>query len=144
MTTNDSCHFSDHCLSYVGMIGGEQELVLGQSCFTFGVLVHELMHTLGFYHEHCRPDRDDYLDVFYENIQESKRQNFAVIPSKNYRMVTYFDYDSIMIYGETAFSKNGYLTMRARDSYYRLTNPDKKNHLSSSDIYALRFHYHCL
>jgi hypothetical protein len=30
-----------------------------------------IMHTLGFYHEHARPDRDQYIYVAYVNIQVS-------------------------------------------------------------------------
>ena len=31
--------------------------------------VHELVHTLGFVHEHTRPDRDDFISINYDNIE---------------------------------------------------------------------------
>jgi len=44
-------------------------LNLGDGCRSVGVSVHELMHALGFLHEHNRPDRDEYVIVNYENIR---------------------------------------------------------------------------
>ena len=38
--------------------------------------VHELLHTLGFVHEHTRPDRDDFISVNIDNIEPGKEKNF--------------------------------------------------------------------
>lgn len=32
---------------------------------------HETMHSLGVKHEHQRPDRDNYVDMVYENMDKS-------------------------------------------------------------------------
>ncbi len=44
-------------------------------CFIGAVPVHEIMHALGFIHEHQRPDRDDYVVVLWKKLAkvESKR-----------------------------------------------------------------------
>jgi len=44
-------------------------LTNGFTCITRGVIVHELMHSLGFQHEQTRPDRDDYLTVDWVHTQ---------------------------------------------------------------------------
>ena len=41
-------------------------------------IVHELVHTLGFVHEHTRPDRDDFISVNMDNIQLGKEKNFEI------------------------------------------------------------------
>ena len=44
------------CKSDQGMMGGQQMLMLNSRCFHNGLMtpVHELLHTLGFVHEHER------------------------------------------------------------------------------------------
>ena len=44
------------CKSELGMRGGEQAMYFNAACFRQGLIVpvHELMHTLGFVHEHTR------------------------------------------------------------------------------------------
>lgn len=124
------------------MKGGRQELYLGSACLNIGTILHELMHVLGFYHEHNRADRDDYLTINYENIAEEKQANFIKLNMKQYKkpLLFEFDYDSIMIYGEFAFSKNLLPTMTPKREA-NIFNPYEKRTLSNTDILATRDYY---
>ncbi|KAL4240771.1 Bone morphogenetic protein 1 [Mactra antiquata] len=57
------------CCSFVGKRGnGNQAISIGKNCDKFGIVVHELGHVIGFWHEHTRPDRDDHVKIIYKNI----------------------------------------------------------------------------
>ena len=54
------------CWSYVGNMGGKQHLSLPHYCrLNLGIPVHEILHSLGFYHQQSRPDRDKYIEVMF-------------------------------------------------------------------------------
>ncbi|KAG7279561.1 LOW QUALITY PROTEIN: hypothetical protein CRUP_034663, partial [Coryphaenoides rupestris] len=58
------------CCSYVGRRGnGPQAISIGKNCDKFGIVVHELGHVIGFWHEHTRPDRDNHVTIIRDNIQ---------------------------------------------------------------------------
>lgn len=58
------------CCSYVGRRGGgPQAISIGKNCDKFGIVVHELGHVIGFWHEHTRPDRDEHVSIVRDNIQ---------------------------------------------------------------------------
>ncbi|CAG2102668.1 unnamed protein product, partial [Medioppia subpectinata] len=110
MSTLDIFTLKAICYSYVGRIGGKQDLQLAPNCFG-RTIIHELLHALGFKHEHSRPDRDDYLQVIWANIKPGKEKPFQKKTMPMFKMYTKFDYSSIMLYGKKAFSKNNATTL---------------------------------
>ena len=54
--------YDSGCWSYVGNISPySQSLNLGYGCMNKRIIQHEFLHALGFFHEHTRPDRDNYI-----------------------------------------------------------------------------------
>lgn len=100
------------CYSQVGRTGGKQELSLGRGCLFHEIIVHELMHSLGFWHEHSRIDRDDHIQIKWENILPGMKSQFDIISGAlQDTLGENYDYRSIMHYDSTAFSKNGQNTI---------------------------------
>ncbi|XP_063586085.1 astacin-like [Penaeus indicus] len=123
------------CWSYVGMMGGWQEVSLDQyGCIYHGTIIHELMHAIGFFHEQCRKDRDNYVTINYQNIDPSMAYNFDIDQNSQYVGENY-QYDSIMHYGKYAFSIQwGVLeTIVPLQDGVDLTDPYDKDHMLQTD-----------
>ncbi|KAF0038858.1 hypothetical protein F2P81_009342 [Scophthalmus maximus] len=60
------------CASYVGVIGGEQPVFIAPQCM-LGNIVHEILHALGFHHEHTRTDRRKYVRILHHNIMSENQ-----------------------------------------------------------------------
>jgi len=114
-TQTDYINFepSGGCASWVGRIGGEQEIWVGEVC-TVGSVIHEIGHAIGLFHEHTRSDRDSFITVQWENIIGGKEFNFDILDA-GAEDVRSYDYDSVMHYGDSFFSRNGQPTILTPD-----------------------------
>ncbi|XP_055836792.1 seminal metalloprotease 1-like [Episyrphus balteatus] len=135
------------CHSAVGFQNGKQNVnfqnyELDKGCFRLATIVHEFLHSLGFYHQQSASDRDEFVKIAFENIQSGMEHNFNIYNSS---VVDDFgieyDYGSVMHYGPTAFSKNGEKTI------IPILDEDaeigQRRGMSSKDIYKLNIMYKC-
>jgi hypothetical protein len=127
VTNSDGRCFS----STVGKDGGEQQISLARpDCIYFNVVVHELGHTIGFWHEQARPDRDSYVKILDQYIQDGKASQFDKRDADDVDSLgSPYDYASIMHYSLNAFSidKYKYNTME-------MINPTRYNAQGKPDI----------
>ena len=92
----------DGCSSSVGRRKGEQFINLSVAC-SEGNVIHEIGHTVGLWHEQSREDRDLFITIMWDNIQEEYKHNFNQHLTDGDDSGTY-DYDSIMHYGAYGFT----------------------------------------
>ena len=127
----------------IGRTGGSQPISLGKGCLIKGVIVHELMHAIGFYHMHSRSDRDQYLRILWPNIHEEMQSQFRRNQRSQDILFRPFDFDSIMLYGPKLFSKNGQDTMIPLERHARLLDTGHKAGLSDEDARSINMLYNC-
>ncbi|RCN46569.1 hypothetical protein ANCCAN_07429 [Ancylostoma caninum] len=125
------------------------------TCMEPRIIIHELMHTAGLWHEHSREDRDEYIKVHLENVQgcqkhngyggEDYRDQFDKVNSID--ASTYgvpYDYKSIMHYAKDFFAKPGTITMETLDPAYQdiigtVTEPSKNDYKKICSIYNCEY-----
>ncbi len=142
--------------TFIGRRNGRQIINLGSpGCYTVPVILHEIAHAIGFWHEQSRPDRDSYVTVHWNNIERKSSGFYQFLKRKDYSIDyqgSEYDYSSIMHYPEQAFSKSncrgkGCITMSVRNPtvYVSQGSPvlGKASTLSREDIVQTNRLYSC-
>ncbi len=127
--------------SPVGKIGGMQTVKI-TSWGTKYVIVHELMHALGYIHEHQRPDRDNFVAINLNNVPGNLQHNFTLINANQVTYTSGYDFLSIMHYGPTAFSSNGQNTINCLPGYSQFQGQiGQRTYMTAADGYAIQARY---
>uniref|UniRef100_A0A3Q3WN55 Metalloendopeptidase n=1 Tax=Mola mola TaxID=94237 RepID=A0A3Q3WN55_MOLML len=129
--------FCCSCASYVGFISGEQSLFVGPLCIV-GNIVHEILHALGFHHEHTRKDRTQHIKILSHNIMKGNEKNFAMQDGETFGLS--YDTKSIMHYGSGYFSVNGLPTIVP---LVEVDNMGQRVKMTEADIQRVRRLYNC-
>ncbi|KAF0290625.1 Zinc metalloproteinase nas-8 [Amphibalanus amphitrite] len=133
------------CSGEVGRRGGRQKISLPHWCLSFGHAAHELMHTAGFWHEHQRPDRDQFVRVLWDNIKpRHRRTDYGRRVWEELGEGSWlgpYDYRSILHYsGRGSAVDSTKPTMVARQGGVKLGG---NGNLTDIDIWKINTQYHC-
>nr|XP_014352462.1 PREDICTED: astacin-like metalloendopeptidase isoform X2 [Latimeria chalumnae] len=129
------------CWSFVGRIKGKQTLSLSnRGCVKRGVIQHEANHAMGMNHEQNRDDRDDFVQIIWENLKEGYESAYIQRNFKTFGLP--YDYLSAMHYGRYSFSK-----ARGLPTMVPIPNPDQvigqQYGFSDMDYRKLKTLYEC-
>lgn len=122
---------------------------IGDGCQHHGIVVHEILHGLGILHEHSRPDRDQWINIHWEDIaewgafawKEGDRDQFDV----THEFDVPYDVQSIMHYCARSTSGTGNPVFTETD--YAIKNhpgpftPGQRNSLTPRDVKQLELFY---
>ena len=133
------------CWSWIGRIGGRQELSMGRPwCFWGATMSHELFHALGYDHMHNHVNRDNFVQVLWTNIDQAQRFNFNIVNSNNFgNFNTPYDLRSIMHYPRWGFANANTDSIVPHDRSY-IDVIGMGDHLSSGDVTRLNRMYECI
>ena len=92
--------------SWVGRHGSKQTVnVFSDSTAwcSFGAIVHEIGHAIGFWHEQSRPDRDNYVQINFKNVDTNNYRQFMKWTNNEVdSRGSEYDYGSVMHYSTTS------------------------------------------
>jgi len=154
------------CASVVGRKGGKQKVRIGgcidkQDKFSYGMVIHELMHSIGFTHEHSRTDRNAFIEIDYDAIRKVEEDDF--VPNGTYarkflrcnetelgrrfscKLINSYDKASIMHYSNRIGSINAREVFKSKQP---CPNNDckfgQRKYLSPMDIKDIEDAYGCV
>lgn len=127
-------------VSAVGRQGGEQVVLIAENQPP-SVIIHELLHALGFYHEQSRTDRGNFVDIVGANVEAGKIHNFQIEWGSQGRGA--YDFCSIMHYPADAFG-DGKTTIACKQNGNAMPCPGCMGNgsgLSAGDIQGINEAY---
>ncbi|HEU4743473.1 MAG TPA: M12 family metallopeptidase [Meiothermus sp.] len=123
------------CWSYVGHVGGRQQISLGSGC-GYSAALHEMSHALGIHHEQSRPDRDSYVRIRYDLIPDNIEYNWdKAAEAQPYGA---YDYYSIMHY---SLYYGGQKVIEVLQSGIDESRIGRGNSLTATDLSAVNYLY---
>lgn len=130
---------SDGCAAHIGrrQTGRQDVFLAAIGCAHLGIVIHEIGHTVGLWHEQSREDRDSFVRIVPENIELGQEHNFDQHITDGDDVGDY-DFGSIMHYRKDAFSVNGEPTIVPLVEGVTIGQRDG---LSRGDIAAVQFMY---
>ncbi|CAG5124242.1 unnamed protein product [Candidula unifasciata] len=134
------------CHSTVGMADkGRQTVSLGQGCDAKGIMMHELIHSIGFWHEQSRSDRNSYVTINLTNVEADNHHDYTILSTttSNNQNVAY-DFGSIMHYGPYEFSIDRSIpTVTPKSGLAHSLKMGQRLALSKSDVLKIQRLYGC-
>ncbi|XP_055352683.1 hatching enzyme 1.2-like [Paramacrobiotus metropolitanus] len=133
------------CDARIGYNGGRHVVKLSVECLDpgeLGFVQHEVLHALGFFHEHSRSDRDNWVDINYENVKPIKKKEFSKLKFRTWDLP--YDYLSVLHYSSDACAVNDTIpTVKPTSLAVSLTTIGQRKGLSPTDIQRVKIPYMC-
>ncbi|XP_055354887.1 hatching enzyme 1.2-like [Paramacrobiotus metropolitanus] len=118
------------CAANVGMQGKRQYVFLSKGCFTPARVARQLMHVLGFHSELNRPDRDQYIEINWQNIRTGFVRSFSkYLPEAFLTLDFPFDFESVSHFDGNKFANDP-------DTWTVRSKSDPNEHLGSSNSFS--------
>ncbi|XP_042877415.1 zinc metalloproteinase nas-14-like [Penaeus japonicus] len=140
-----SIQLGDYLSSHLGRQGGQQLLTFSDNA-NWGTIMHEFMHTLGFGHEHNRPDRDEYVEVYFDNIQDAAKPYFKRYGPESGISGDFAPYDYTSLMHATNQHREDINIDITKPVIERLDgqeNLGQRDHLTEGDKARMRIVYSC-
>lgn len=87
-------------------MGGRQQVSLADECIDYATIIHELMHVIGFIHEHQRDDRDSFVKIVWKNVIDGLSFLHLLSLIKSGRLGANSDFDKISSVGLSNYGES--------------------------------------
>lgn len=95
-------NFDRNRVDSAGRVAG-QNILFMDNWWSSRTITHELGHELGAKHEQERPDRETYITVDFDQVDDDKEENFTIDSTMSVYPPTVYDFGSIMHYSQNSF-----------------------------------------